>query len=65
MSLDAAGFGIYLIHMIFIRLTMKELSFNPYLFGPFAFLPMAALFYIASYALTLLLEKLPEKIQIF
>ena len=56
-SLDECSFGIYLIHMIFIRLTMKEMGFNPFDFGPFAFLPMAILFFALSYAVALPIKK--------
>lgn len=56
-SLDTCTFGIYLIHMIFVRLTMRELGFDPFIFGPFAFLPMAVLFFGASYAVTRLIKR--------
>ncbi len=57
LSMDECTFGIYLIHMIFVRLTMKELGFNPFDFGPFAFIPMALIFFFASYGVTWIIKR--------
>lgn len=57
-SIDRCTFGIYLIHMIFVRLTMKEMGVNLFIYGPPAFIAAAALFFAASYAVTFLLKKI-------
>lgn len=57
-DIDACTFGIYLIHMIFVRICMKELGFDPFDFGPFAFIPMAAVFFLAAYGITWIIRKL-------
>lgn len=50
-SADKCTFGIYLIHMIFVRITMSELGVDPFSYGPFGFIFLAAIFFLASYAL--------------
>lgn len=57
-SVDRCSFGIYLIHMIFVRLSMSELGFDPFDYGAAAFILMAAVFFLASYAITFALKKL-------
>ena len=56
-NIDRCSFGIYLIHMIFIRLTMKELGFNPFDYGPAGFIGAAIVFFAASFAITCVLKK--------
>ena len=56
-SIDRCTFGIYLIHMIFVRLVMKELGVNPFMFGPFGFAGMTIVFFLASYGVTLLVKR--------
>ena len=56
-SIDRCTFGIYLIHMIFVRLTMKELGFNPFDYGAAGFIAAAVVFFAASYAVTYVLKK--------
>ena len=56
-SIDRCSFGIYLIHMIFVRLTMKELGFDPFDYGAAGFILAAAVFFAASYAITYVLKK--------
>ena len=56
-NIDRCSFGIYLIHMIFIRLTMKELGFNPFDYGIAGFLLAAIVFFAASFAITYGLKK--------
>ena len=56
-SIDRCSFGIYLIHMIFVRLTMNELGFNPFDYGPAGFLIAAAVYFAASFAVTYGLKK--------
>ena len=58
-GIDRCTFGIYLIHMIGVRLVMKELGFDPYDFGPFGFIGLTIVFFIAAYALTYVIRKLP------
>lgn len=59
-SLDSSTFGIYLIHMIFIRLILKYLNVNP-----FAQMPIFSLFMIffsisfISYLIVMFLKKIP------
>lgn len=57
-NVDRCSFGIYLIHMLFVRLSMKELGFNPYDFGAAGFLLAAILFFALSFAITYVLKKL-------
>ena len=56
-NIDRCSFGIYLIHMIFIRLTMKELGFDPFDYGIFAFFAAAAVYFAVSFAITYGLKK--------
>lgn len=56
-SIDRCSFGIYLIHMIFVRLTMKELGFDPFDYGAFGFIAAAAVYFAASFAITYVLKK--------
>ena len=56
-KIDRCTFGIYLIHMIFVRLTMKELGFDPFNYGAPGFIGAAAVFFIASFAITYVLKK--------
>ena len=56
-SLDSCSFGIYLVHMVFIRLVMKEAGINPFDFGPFGFIFMAIVFFFASYGIVWIEKK--------
>lgn len=56
-NIDRCSFGIYLIHMIFVRLTMKELGFDPFDYGAAGFILAAAVFFAASFAITYGLKK--------
>ena len=56
-NIDRCSFGIYLIHMIFIRLTMKELGFDPFDYGFAGFIITAVVFFAASFAITYGLKK--------
>lgn len=58
-SIDKCSFGIYLLHMIFIRLVLRYWQFNPYEkgFALTAFLIVAI--FAVSYALVFVLRKLP------
>ena len=56
-NIDRCSFGIYLIHMIFIRLTMKEMGFNPFDYGVAGFIIAAIVYFAASFAVTYGLKK--------
>lgn len=56
-SIDSCSFGIYLIHMVFLRLAMKELGFNPFDFGPFSFIGLSIIAFLLSYGATFILKK--------
>lgn len=56
-NIDRCSFGIYLIHMIFVRLTMKEMGFDPFDYGAFGFIAAAAVYFAASFAITYGLKK--------
>ena len=57
-SADKCSFGIYLVHMIFVRLSMCELGLNPFDYGPFGFILMSAVFFFAAYAVTWIVKKI-------
>lgn len=60
LEIDRCSFGIYLIHMIFIRLILRYMNFNPYegnLIINFSLL-IAGIF-VASYLCTWILKKIP------
>ena len=56
-SIDRCSFGIYLIHMIFVRLTMKEMGFDPFDYGAPGFILAAIVYFAASFAITFVLKK--------
>ena len=56
-NIDRCSFGIYLIHMIFIRLTMKEMGFNPFDYSAAGFIIAAIVYFAASFAITYVLKK--------
>ncbi len=58
-TVDQCTFGIYLIHMIFIHLTMKWCGFNPYQFTYLIFVAMSVAFFAAALLITALLRKIP------
>ena len=60
-ALDDCGFGIYLIHMIGVRLVMKWIGFDPYMHSPFpAFAAMVLMFYIFSFFIAFVIRKIPK-----
>lgn len=59
-SVDRCSFGIYLIHMIGVRLVMKECGIDPFAFGPFGFIGMSIIFFIAAYGITWAIRKIPK-----
>ena len=46
--LDANSFGIYLIHLIFLRLILRYMKFDPFGYGIPAFIAVAAVAYVLS-----------------
>ena len=59
-SMDQCSFGIYLIHMIFLKLVLQVLLVDPYEYGgAWLFAAMAGAFFTAGYIVTFVLRKLP------
>lgn len=60
LKINQRSFGIYLIHMVFIRLIYKHLQFDPFSHGGFVAITGMALVCLAlSYVLDWLLKKVP------
>ncbi len=57
-SMDKCSFGIYLIHMIFVRLSMSELGIDPFSYGPFGFIFLAVIFFLAAYGVTWAIKRM-------
>ncbi len=59
-SLDKCTFGIYLIHMIFIRLIFRYMHFDPFEMLPGLTFPLCiAGIFLISFAVTLILRRIP------
>lgn len=58
-SIDKCSFGIYLLHMIFIRLVLRYWQFNPYERGFVQTALLVIAIFAVSYALVFVLRKLP------
>lgn len=59
-SLDSNSFGIYLIHMIFVRLLLKYMHINPYNFvAILSFLGLVIFIFVLSYLFVMILKKIP------
>lgn len=59
-SFDRCSFGIYLIHMIFVRLVLRYGALNPYQSAAIpVFLGLWFLFVLASYLCTFALQRVP------
>lgn len=56
-SVDKCSFGIYLIHMIFVRLCMSELGINAFDYGPFGFIFLSAVFFLAAYGASWVIKR--------
>ena len=57
---DAQAFGIYLIHMVFVRLLFKYWMVNPYEYGGGALLiAIVPGIFILSFMITWVLRKIP------
>ncbi len=60
LSIDDNSFGIYLIHIIFIKWVFRVISFNPYTHGSiFAFVLIIGLITLISWGITWVLKKIP------
>ena len=60
MELDKCSFGIYLIHMIFVRLILRYMGINPYKNGGIiAFVLLILGILLISFILTWILKKIP------
>lgn len=57
--LDENSFGIYLVHMIFIRYVFRYRQVTPYAFAPLSFIVYAAVFFVASCFAVFLLRRIP------
>ena len=55
---DRCSFGIYLIHMIFVRLIMRNWGFDPFALGAASIFVLAVIIFYASFIMTDLLKKL-------
>ncbi|MDM8210262.1 acyltransferase [Mediterraneibacter glycyrrhizinilyticus] len=60
LKLDKCSFGIYLIHMIFVRLILRYMEFNPYKNGGIlAFVLLITGILIISFVITWILQRIP------
>ena len=58
LDFDRCSFGIYLIHMIFVRLIMRNWGFDPFALGAASIFVLAVIIFYASFIMTDLLKKL-------
>ena len=59
-TLDKCSFGIYLIHMVFIRILFRYLQLNPFVTLPVVMFAIAIIgIFIVSFVITWLLRKIP------
>ena len=63
-NIDGHSFGIYLIHMMFVRLFYKHLNYDPFMFGP-AWLLGVVLLVLVSFVLSYILDWLLKKLPLF
>ena len=59
MQIDRCSLGIYLIHMIFVRLFLRYWGFNPYEGGVLAFVLLIVVIFAISFGITWLLKWIP------
>lgn len=60
LKIDACSLGIYLIHMLFVRLVLRYWGFNPYTHGGIlAFIALVVAIFAVSYAIIWVLKKVP------
>lgn len=59
-KIDGCSFGIYLVHMIFVRLIFKHTPLNPYeQGGVFCFIAMVLGFLAVSWIVVWVMKKIP------
>ena len=58
--LDECGFGIYLLHMIFLRLFLRYLTWNPFVMGEWTIFVLALGVFLLTAVLVALLRKIPR-----
>ena len=58
-SLDATTFGIYLVHLILLRLVLRYAGFDPYAAGAWSFAVLIVLCFAASALITAILRLIP------
>ena len=60
LEIDKCSFGIYLIHMIFVRGILKHTKLHPYGAGsPFVLISLTLGIFLVSFILTWILKKIP------
>lgn len=60
LEIDKCSFGIYLIHMIFVRGILKHTKLHPYGAGsPFVLIGLTLGIFLVSFILTWILKKIP------
>jgi surface polysaccharide O-acyltransferase-like enzyme len=60
---DHCSFGIYLIHIIFIKAFTQVLGFNPYIYGIAGFVGLIIIVFILAFTCTWLILKIVEQIK--
>lgn len=58
--LDECGFGIYLLHMLFLRLFLRYLHWDPFTMGEWTIFAIAAGVFLLSAVLVAVLRKIPR-----
>lgn len=58
-AVDQQTFGIYLIHMVFLRLFLRYMGWNPYRWGAAAFIGFAAGVFLLSFVIVFALRCIP------
>jgi surface polysaccharide O-acyltransferase-like enzyme len=60
LAVDSCGFGIYLIHFIFVKAFMKWCGVDPYSYGAWLFFAMAVSFFVLAFVISWLIRKIPR-----
>lgn len=58
-EIDRCSFGIYLLHMIFIRLVLRYWGFDPYQYGVWAFIAVIIGVFAVTFVLVNILKRIP------
>lgn len=59
LAIDKNSFGIYLVHMIFVRALFKRLQVNPFALGAWSFLCIVLGIFLISYVVIWVMKKIP------